>query len=350
MKKFLILFVVIILAIAIVIGWAFKIVFFSQKGNGQIKDFIVKEGEGVNQISQDLKSEELIDNSFIFETWVWLKGSENKIQAGDHKIKDTWSISQITNALISGNTIENETNITIIEGWNLWEIADYLEKQNIAQLDDFLSLVGYPAIDYDRNPDLPRPEDFSGDYPFLASKPRNLSLEGYLFPDTYRIFKNSKVETIVRKMLDNFGQKVTPEMMTEIKKQGKTLHEILTLASIIEKEANTLENKKRVAGVYYNRLDKGIALQADPTVNYITGKKTDRPTYEDLENDNPYNTYLYPGLPPGPITNPGLDSIMAAIYPENNDYYYFINTPDGDMVFAKTFEEHKQNRLKYFNN
>ncbi len=350
MKKFLILFLLILIVIVIAGGWLFKVIYIGQKGSGQTKNFIIKQGEGVNQISKNLKDEDLLDSSFIFETLLWLKGAENKVKAGDYKIKDTWSISELINALISGKTIENETNITIIEGWNLQDIADYLEKQNIAKANNFLDIVGYPAIDYNQNSDLPKPKDFSDDYPFLASKPKNLSLEGYLFPDTYRIYKNATIEDIVRKMLDNFGQKITPEMMTDIKKQGKNLHEILTLASIIEKEANTLENKKRVAGVYYNRLAKGIALQADPTVNYITGKTTDRPTYEDLENDNPYNTYLYPGLPPGPITNPGLDSITAAIYPEKNDYYYFINTPGGDMVFSKTFEEHKQNRLKYFNN
>jgi UPF0755 protein len=122
------------------------------------------------------------------------------------------------------------------------------------------------------------------------------------------------------------------------------------LASIIEKEAKTLEDKKRVAGVYYNRLDIGMALQADPTVNYITEKKTDRPSQEDIETDSLYNTYKYPGLPLGPICNPGLDSILAAIYPEKNGYFYFLNTPDGQMIFSKTLAEHKKNRAKYFIN
>ncbi len=349
MKKFIIILIILIV-IVVFAGYLFKIVFISQEGSGETKNFMVEEGQGVNEISQNLKKQGLLDSEFIFETCLWLRKAEDRILAGEHKIKDTWSIRQLINALTSGYAIENEMEITIIEGWNLRDIADYLDNQGIVQPQQFFELVGYPAIDYDRNPDLKRPKDFSPDYEFLTEKPKNLSLEGYLFPDTYRIFKDASIEDIVRKMLDNFDKKITSKMLGEIDNQGKTLYEILTLASIIEKEGDTAENKKKVAGVYYNRLNIGMALQADPTVNYITGKSTDRPSLDDIESDNPYNTYQYPGLPPGPICNPGLDSIMAAIYPDENDYYYFINTPDGEMIFAENFEQHKANRAKYFEN
>jgi len=350
MRKFLILVLILFIILAVLGGWLLKIIFVSQKGEGIVKNFIVAQGAGASEISQELKNQELVDNSFIFKTLIWLKKSENKIKAGEHKIQDNWSLNKLINVLISGSSIENEMNITIIEGWDLRDIGYYLEDQGIAKAEEFWDIVGYPAIDYNRNLDLSRPIDFSQDYEFLKNKPKNISLEGYLFPDTYRIFKNSNVEFIVKKMLDNFNNKISDEMLREINVQGKTLHEILTLASIIEKEARQPEDKKRVAGVYYNRLKINMALQADPTANYVTGKKTDRPSLDDIGSDNPYNTYKYPGLPSGPICNPGLDSIRAAIYPEKNDYYYFINTPAGDMIFAKNFEEHKQNRLRYFNN
>jgi UPF0755 protein len=349
MKKIFIAILVLII-LMVFIGWLFKMVFISQTGSNQTKIFVIEEGQGVNQISQNLKKQGLLNNSFVFETYLWARNLENKLQAGEHKLNDTWSIRRLVNALISGHAIENEQDITILEGWNLRDIAEYLATENIVTKEDFYQITGLPAVDYDRNPDLPRPEDFSADYEFLTEKPDNVSLEGYLFPDTYRIFKETTAEEIVRKMLANFDRKISSQMLGDIYNQNKKLYEIVTLASIIEKEGDTPENKKKVSGVYYNRLDLGMALQADPTVNYVTGKVTDRPTFDDIASDNPYNTYQYPGLPPGPICNPGLDSIMAAIYPDKNDYYYFINTPDGEMIFAKNFEEHKQNRAKYFEN
>jgi len=349
MKKLIIL--LIILAVLVTGLWIFKITFFCQNGQGLIKNFEIKEGEGVHQISRNLKKQGLLDNVFIFETYLWLNKSGSKILAGEHKINDHWSIRQLVNALISGNALENEIEIKILEGWNLRDIANYLVKIGVSQeSDELYGLVGYPGVDYTNNYTLPKPKDFSADYEFLKEKPKNLSLEGYLFPDTYRVYKTATIEDIVRKMLDNFDHKIDSKLLGEIDNQNKKLYDVLTLASIIEKEAKTLEDKKRVAGVYYNRLDIGMALQADPTVNYITEKQTDRPSQEDIKTDSLYNTYKYPGLPPGPICNPGLDSILAAIYPEKNGYFYFLNTPDGQMIFSKTLAEHKKNRAKYFIN
>lgn len=341
MKKFSLF--VILIAIILTAGWVFKVVYISQSGSGITKSFTIESGEGVHAISRNLKQAGLIDNSFIFETYLWWKKAGTRILAGEHTIKDTWSIRQLTNYLISGNALTNEAQIKIIEGWDLYDLADYFAKNNFASKEDFYELVGNPG-QYDNN-DLP---DWSKDYAFLKEKPSGVSIEGYLFPDTYRVFKDSKAEDIIKKMLDNFGTKVNDKLLAEIKSQGKSLYDVLTLASIVEKEAQTATDKKTVAGVYTNRLKIGMALQADPTVNYITGKQTDRPSLDDLKVDSLYNTYKYPGLPPGPICNPGLDSILAAIYPEKNSYFYFINTPEGDMVFAKTLEEHAANRAKYF--
>lgn len=349
MKKFFWL-VIILIIIFIIAGWLFKVVFVSQGGSGEIKTFIIEPGQGVNTISNKLKDNNLLDSSFVFEALLWLKKSESKIQAGEYELQDTFSINNLINALITGKAVINERNIKILEGWNLRDIGFYLENEGIVKAEELWDLVGYPAIDHDLAADLNRPKDYSADYEFLKEKPKNLSYEGYLFPDTYRIFKDATVEDIVIKMFNNFDKKITSQMLGEIDNQGKTLYEILILASIIEKEGDTIENKKKVAGVYYNRLKLGMALQADPTVNYVTGKSTDRPSLDDIESDNLYNTYKYPGLPPGPITNPGLDSIMAVIYPDQNNYYYFINTPDGEMIFAETFEQHKRNRQIYFTN
>jgi len=347
MKKILGILLILLIIGAVIFGWLFKMVFISQNGDSELKTFVIEQGQGVNQISINLKEQDLIDNNFVFETYVWLRKSEEKIIAGEHKLSGHMSVHQLLNNLMSGNTITNERNITIIEGWNLRDIGFYLENQGIAQAEELWELVGFPAVNYNLQTDLTKPQDFSAEFILLKNKPDNISYEGYLFPDTYRVFQDASVEEIVLKMFANFENKITQDMLNEINQQGKTLFDVITLASIVEKEGDTFENKKKVAGVYYNRLEIGMALQADPTVNYVTGKSTDRPSLNDIETDNFYNTYQYPGLPPGPICNPGLDSIKAVIYPDVHDHFFFINTPDGEMIFANTFEQHIQNRQRY---
>ena len=143
------------------------------------------------------------------------------------------------------------------------------------------------------------------------------------------------------------SSKLTAELRAEIKRQGKTIHEILTLASIIEKEVSSDKDRKLVADIFYKRLDAGVALQADSAVNYVTGKSTPRASAQDLAKESPYNTYRYRGLPPGPIASPGLSAILAAVYPTANPYWYFLTTPAGQAIYSKTFEEHVANKAKY---
>jgi len=147
--------------------------------------------------------------------------------------------------------------------------------------------------------------------------------------------------------LANFNAKLTPELRQEIVKQKKSFFEVLTLASIIEKEVSEPEDMKMVADIFYKRLKAGIALQSDATVNYATGKSLIQPTYQDLSVNSLYNTYRYPGLPPGPISNPGINALKAAIYPTPNPYYYFLTTESGQAIYSKTYEEHLINKNKY---
>jgi UPF0755 protein len=340
MKKIIILIVLALLLTYLI--WALKIVFISQSGKGITKPFTIVEGEGVHQISRGLKTAGLIDNSFIFETYLWFINGQNKVLAGDHLIYDKWSIRTLARVLISGSALENEKIIKVIEGWNLYNISKYFVDQEIVSQEEFFELVGKP-LDSAYNRNLPLLNTLVKKYEFLKELPFGSSLEGYLFPDTYRVYKNAEAIDVIKKMLDNFGSKITERMRADIKEKQMTLHEIITLASILEKEEKTLEDKKMVSGIYYNRLKIGMALQADPTVNYITGKKNGGPSPEDLKIKNPYNTYKYRGLPPGPICNPGLDSIMAAIYPTKSGYLYFYNAPDGRLYLAKTLEEHNNN-------
>jgi UPF0755 protein len=151
-------------------------------------------------------------------------------------------------------------------------------------------------------------------------------------------------------MLDNFDKKLTQDLRDEIARQKKTIFEIVTMASILEKEVQTDEDRAMVADIFWRRLKAGMPLQADSTINYITGKSDSRANLTDIQIDSPYNTYKYPGLPVGPIGNPGLSAIKAAIYPKANGYWYFLTTDDGKVIYAKSFDEHKANKAKYLNN
>lgn len=232
-----------------------------------------------------------------------------------------------------------QISVTFLEGWGNRDIADYLQKNGIVSSADFLAAA----------------KDFKLEgYPILASKPQTSGLEGFLFPDTYFISKNLSpgAETgskIIKKSLDNFTAKFTPAMQIQAEDDKLSVYQIVTLASIIEKETRgNQEERKIVAGIFYNRLKAGVPLQSDATVNYVTGKSDLRPSRADTDIDSSYNTYKYKGLPPGPICNPGLDAIMAALTPAKTDYFYFLTDPKtGRAVFAKTYDEHLKNKQKY---
>ncbi len=243
-----------------------------------------------------------------------------------------------------------EVNITLIEGWTVEDIAKYLNDSQLAKAGDFLNAE----------------KTFNAsEYPILKSKPTKADLQGFLFPDTYRIYKPTSINStstsgsVINKALTNFSQKFTPVMESQAKKRGMTVYEIITLASIIEKEtgrsAITEQQKqgldaerKIIAGIFTNRLSIGMALESDATINYITKKSDPSATTQDTKIDSPYNTYLYKDLPPGPICNPSLSSIMAALYPQDTNYMYFLHDQTtGKAYYAETYEQHLANKQKY---
>ena len=307
--------------------------------------FLIEKGQSLFQIASSLENQDLIKSKFSFTFYVFLKGKQDSLQAGEYSLNPSMSIADISQKIVLGD-IAKET-ITIPEGWNLRDIAWYFENKGMFMAEELFELVGFPLIDYSKSTDLPSPKDFSQDYDFLIDKPNILNLEGYLFPDTYEINRGDSLEEIVRKMLDNFGEKLTQELRDEISNQGKTIFEIVTMASLLEKEVRTLEDKKIVAGVLWKRLKSNIPLQVDATIIYITGKKTIQVLIEETKIDSPYNTYKYRGLPLGPISNPGLESILASMYPESSDYWYYLSTLEGETIFSRTLEEHNIAKAKY---
>jgi UPF0755 protein len=248
-----------------------------------------------------------------------------------------------------------DVKVTLIEGWKVSDIALALEKQGLGKADVFIAAA--------------KAAGGAGEIPYVKI-PRGQSLEGYLFPDTYRFAKASTPEVIIKKILDNFSARVATlgvkadadryqipgyENLNLDGQRGLTFHQVVTLASIIEKESGgsggqsgAASERKIISGIFYNRLMAGQALESDATVNYVSGKDTPSAANADLKINSPYNTYRYPGLPPGPICNPSLASIDAALHPEVTPYYYFLHKqPSGEPVYSKTFAEHVRNKALY---
>ena len=344
--KSIIILIVILLALAGVFYWRGINSVVSK--TGQDVQFSISSGESVEKIGENLVEANLIKSKFYFKVYVRWNGLEAKLQAGEYVLNPAISIKEIVKILTGGETLSKERTIKIIEGWNIREISQYFEREGMFQSEELLELIGFPQVDYRYNKDMPTPKNYSADFDFLADKPAYYSLEGYLFPDTYRIFKDAALDDIVLKMLDNFSQKLTPEMREDIKRQGKTIYEIVTMASLLEKEVKTEEDMKIVSGIFWDRIKNRQALESCATLAYVLGVNKPQYTTEDTKIDSPYNTYQNRGLPPGPISNPGLKAIRAAIYPEYTDYNYFLSRPDtGETDFSETYEEHIRKKAKY---
>ena len=282
---------------------------------GREKNFVVKSGQTATQVAENLKQENLISSPLIFQLYMRVRRAGGKVQAGGYWLRSSMSMRDIANLLVAGKVVPSAVRVTLIEGWTVADIGQALEDKGLVKKSDFVK--------------------------------NNKNREGYLFPDTYLFAHDATAEQIAAKMIDNFNRKVTPKILEDIKKQGRTLPDIVTLASIIEREAAGKDQRRLIAGVFYNRLAVGMALQSDATISYITGKHDASPILDDLKITSPYNTYKYRGLPPGPIGNPSLEAIEAAIYPTPNDYLYFVTDKDGQPHFAKTLAEHEKNKAQY---
>jgi UPF0755 protein len=273
--------------------------------------------------------------------WVKYRHVGNKIQAGDYVLRRTLTIDEIAEALQHGQA--KTIAITIRPGWRAEEVAEYLAT---------LGLVNYSKDRF-----LQTVKDGRTDYTFLRDRTKNApaSLEGFLFPETYNVPFDVPMDTLLTMVLNTFDQRVTDKMRQEATAAKMTLYEIVTLASIVEREAAVPGERATIASVYLNRLKKKQLLQADPTVQYAMGYQAATKlwwkspvTLDEYQNVNsPYNTYLKVGLPPGPICSPSLAAIVAVLEPAQTDYLFFLAKGDGSHVFAKTYEEHQQNMLKY---
>jgi len=328
-KIYILLFTIILL------GFLIISIYYPYKINQKEKiRFQVKKGDSLFNISCELRKQGIISSSFLFDIVAVISGLNNRLQSGNYELSPSMSLWNILRNLSLGKTIKKK--LIIIEGWNLNNIAWYLENKGLFQAEELFEITGFPGK-------RTKVIDFSPDFNFLKQKPKEISLEGFLFPDTYEIEENESLKSIVKKMLANFNKKVVPI----IHSQKKDLLDILIMASMLEKEVKHYRDKQIVAGILWKRLRNKWPLQVDATLTYLTGKPSSRLTKEDLKIDSRYNTYKYIGLPIGPICNPGLDSIKAAIYYKDSPYWFYLNTPKGETIFSRTLREHNINKNKF---
>ena len=304
-------------------------------------NFVIESGETASGIARRLESQGLIADGELFKAYVRLYKLDANLEAGEHVLRQTLTTEEVARALLYAQLREIQT--TIVPGWRIEEIAEMLAEETAINPEEFLLIV--------------RTGHFG--YSFLAGRPAGASLEGYLVADTYRIPANADARMLIDRLLETFDQRITPQMRRDAQARGLSLHELVTLASIVEREAVLDTERPIVASVYLNRLAVQLPeadgyLRADPTFQYARGYDpgTDRWWagfgVEDVVSiDSPYNTFLYRGLPPGPICSPSLASLKAAIYPAETEYLYFYAKGDGSHAFAKTYEEHLRNQALY---
>ena len=288
--------------------------------------FQIPSGFSLHKVSKILKKNRIIKNETFFILAVKLMGYEKKLQAGKFNIQKKTNNFQLIKKLVYGN--ESLVSVTVLEGWSLTQISQEIEKKIGIKHMDFLEVSRHPQL-------LKK-------LGIVAT-----SIEGYLFPDTYFFSEGVRPESIIETMVFQFKKNFSTDFKNRMREIGFNEIEVITLASIIEGEAIFDIERSKVSSVYHNRLKKGMKLQADPTIQYIIEGPPRRLLNKDLKIESPYNTYLNYGLPPGPINNPGLQSIKAALFPKETNFYYFVAKGDGYHTFTQTEKEHRIAKKKF---
>ncbi|MFH0844272.1 MAG: endolytic transglycosylase MltG [Pseudomonadota bacterium] len=307
--------------IMVFLSMGFGLFFITPAKKGASKQVvIVKNGSTVEEVARELEKRKIISSRISFKLWARMKGVTKKIKAGEYLLSPNMPPIKILEILNKGAVITHA--VTIPEGYTRKQIGQLLDKENLADKDEFLSLTEKPL--------------FLKKYGISGQ-----TLEGYLYPDTYRFARGVPVSSIIEAMVKRFLQVIGPlkGRADELKME---LKEVIILASIIEKETGRSEERPLIASVFLNRLRRNMSLGSDPTVIYGMDGFNGNLTRKDLETPTPYNTYILQGLPAGPIGNPGLEAIKAVLYPAKTDYLYFVSKNDGSHHFSRTLSEHNR--------
>lgn len=346
--------IVLVLAALFSVGRQFGNVPVNPKAQGAVR-VEVAPGSSARTVAEELSKAGVLRSSTGFVALTVLRGARDKLQAGTYEFSPRDSGAAILKRLVRGDTSPKDVSVTFPEGFAVEQIAERLDAQSIAKKDAFLA-----AASADR---------FRGEFAFLREAPAGASLEGYLFPDTYRFYKDSDPRTVIQRMLQRFQEQLdVAQRETNCSVQGTvsseqnsnqgvpdpcvlptapSAHALVTMASIVEREVRSQDDMKLVAGILWDRLRAGIGLEADATIHYITGDWEHPLTAKDLALDSPYNTRKYRGLPPGPIGNPGLVSLKAALKPEPSKFGYYLSAPDGRTIFSSTLDEHNRAKAQH---
>ena len=308
-----------LLSLLVAAVWVYH-AFQPLNAKGENRNFVVDEGATLKQVATDLKNAHIIRSSTLFCLAGQLKGYDHHIKTGEYRLNGGMPPLKILETLKAGRIVTHP--ITIPEGFNLNQIADLLAQKGLSDKASFMKQA--------KDRSLIVKLDLSGE-----------TLEGYLYPDTYRFRRNETPDKIINVMVKHFWNIVSP-LEEQINDSGMTLKQVITLASIVEKETASPEERPMIARVFLNRLKKNMRLESDPTVIYGICNFNGNLTRKDLKTKTPYNTYVIKGLPPGPIANPGLPSIKAVLNPAEGNYYFFVSKNNGTHYFSKTLKEHNR--------
>lgn len=295
----------------------------------------IPEGASFSEVVKLLGESNVVDTPLAFTLYTKLKKEDENFQFGEYVLNQNMSYDQIIIALKSGNDRHDVVRIPFPEGLSLWEIGRLLEEGDVCTAQEFADALETVAFEYDFMKDIPVDEEL-----------RFYRYEGYIFPNTYDFFVNEKPESVAKKFFDSFNSNITTDLYDRMKAMGMTLDETITLASIIQKEASYAEDMKAVSGVFHNRFKDSATypnMQSDVTIFYVEKFIKPRLTKQNQDMYDAYNTYKCTGLPVGPICNPGMEAIEAALNPDNNDYYYFLTDKEGKFYYAVTMAEHEKN-------
>lgn len=334
-RLFLALVVLLMLAGLGVAAWMYMSLERPYRGYTEAEQFVeIPPGSGTAVMARRLEEAGVVRSAESFRLAVFMRGVGQRLQAGEYRFDRPLSVIEVVDRIARGDV--HLVTITFPEGWTIRQKADWFEKRGFGTGAEFREAAGNRSLIADLDP---------------AAR----DLEGYLFPDTYSLPRRVSAAELVERMVGGFRQALTPEIIARGKERGLTVRQIVTLASLVEKETAKPEEREVVAAVYANRLRIGMGMQADPTVIYaleLMGRYDGDLTRQNLRVDHPYNTYVYAGLPPGPIANPGRASLEAAVNPADVPYLYFVSRNDGSHIFSTTYEEHRRNvqewQVQYF--
>lgn len=328
-KSILLLTLLIVLALGgrLLLRWSEGLLQPADPASAAIMSFEVPAGATTREVAELLAARGLIRHPLAFRLYARRLNLDAQIQSGEYRLSPSMAAGEILDKFVRGETVVYR--FTVPEGFTVVRIADLLDKQGVVDRERFLAAARRSALNREWLP---------------PGAPVREPLEGYLFPFTYEYKPGVSPEELLERMVGRLRTVLKPEYLQRAQDRKLGVHELLTLAAIVEKEAQLTTERPRIAGVYWNRLREEMRLDADPTVAYGLGKRGEELTLDDLDADHPYNTYRNKGLPPGPIANPGEAAIRAVLYPEEHQYFYFVARAggNGEHLFSETLDEHEE--------